>query len=220
MMRWDRDILPGCWRGYNSVQHWVDLSNDEYGITLSPLEAPVVSLGGIHSNQWDAAWHKTHAPRNGHVFSYIMSNIWNCNYALWQGGPVAFTYRVTTHRGQCDTAEAGRFGWGHATPLSARLLDKQAGTLPPNQYSAIAVAAPNVMATALKRADDGRGWIVRLYETGQRPATTARVRFNFLTPVSASLNTLSEEHVEKLDLAGNAVKVQIKSNELMTIRIQ
>jgi hypothetical protein len=38
--------------------------------------------------------------------------------------------------------------------------------------------------------------------------------------VSASLNTLSEEHMEKLELTGNVVKVQIKRNELMTVRIQ
>lgn len=219
MMRWDRDILPGCWRGYNSVQHWVDLSNDEYGITLSPLEAPVVSLGGINSNQWDAKWHKAHMPPNGHVFSYVMSNIWNCNYGLWQGGPATFACRMTSYRGPCDTAAAARFGWGHAAPLSARFLGKQTGTLPSVQYSAIIIDAPNVMATALKRADDGRGWIVRLYETGQLPATTALVRFNFLTPVSASLNTLSEEQVDKLELVGNTVKVQIKSNELMTVRV-
>ena len=39
-------------------------------------------------------------------------------------------------------------------------------------------------------------------------------------PVSASMNTLSEEHKEKLKLDGNAVKVQLKSNELMTIHIR
>ena len=92
--------------------------------------------------------------------------------------------------------------------------------MPPDQYSAIAIDAPNVMATVLKRADDGQGWIIRLYETGQLSATTAIVRFHFLTPVSASLNTLSEEHVENLELAGNVVKVHIKSNELMTLRIR
>jgi alpha-mannosidase len=220
MMRWDRDILPGCWRGYNSIQHWVDLSNEDYGVTFSPLEAPVVSLGGINSNRWDPKWHKTYVPPNGHVFSYIMSNIWNCCYALWQGGPVTFAYRVTSHRRPCDTAAAARFGWGHATPLSAGFLDKQAGTLSPDQYSAIAIDAPNVMATALKRADDGRGWIVRLYETGQRSATTTLVRINFLTPAAASLNTLSEEHEKKLELTGSAVKVRIKSNELLTVRVE
>ena len=104
--------------------------------------------------------------------------------------------------------------------MSAGLLDKQAGTLPPDQYSAISIDAPNVMVTALKRADDGDGWIVRLYETGQLPTTTAVVNFNFISPKSASLTNLVEEPLEKLRLSGNSVKVRIKSNELVTIRIR
>ena len=125
MLRWDRDILPGCWRGYMTAQHWVDISGDGHSITFSPLEAPVVSIGGINSNQWDLKWNKTYVPSNGHIFSYVMSNIWNCNYALWQGGPANFAYRVTSHRGACQTSAAARFGWGHAAPLSAAVIDKQ-----------------------------------------------------------------------------------------------
>jgi alpha-mannosidase len=149
-----------------------------------------------------------------------MSNIWNCNYALWQGGPTNFAYRVASHRGPCDTSAAARFGWGHASPLSASPLDKQAGTLPPDEYSAVSIDAPNVMATALKRAEDGDGWIVRLYETGQLPATTAVVNFNFISPKSATLTNLVEEPLEELRLSGGAVKVRLKSNELATIRIR
>jgi alpha-mannosidase len=180
----------------------------------------VVSLGGINSNQWDLKWNKTYVPSNGHIFSYVMSNIWNCNYALWQGGPTNFAYRVASHRGRCDTSAAARFGWGHAAPLSAGLLDKQTGTLPPDQYSAVSIDAPNVIVAALKRAEDGDGWIVRLYETGQLPVTTAVVNFNFISPRSASLTNLVEEPLGELRLSGSAVKVRMKSNELATIRIK
>jgi hypothetical protein len=115
----------------------------------------------------DPNWHKTYVPGNGHLFSYIMDNVWNCNYPLWQGGITHFTYRVTTHRGACNTAQAARFGWGHASPLLARRVDKQAGSLLEKSFQAVSLDAGNVMLTALKKAEDGNGWIIRLYETEQ-----------------------------------------------------
>jgi hypothetical protein len=220
LMRWDRDILPGCWRGYCTAQHWVDVSGDGYGISFSPLEAPVVSIGGINSNQWDLNWNRTYVPANGHVFSYVMSNVWNCNYALWQGGPMTFAYRVTSHKGPCDASAAARFGWGHAAPLRAAMVDKQRGTLPAGQWSAVTVDAPNVILSVVKRAEDGDGWIVRLYETRRLPSTTAVVTLNFITPSSAQLTNLVEEPSENLLLSGNSFRVSLKSNELVTIRVK
>lgn len=219
MMRWDRDILPGCWRGYSSIQHWADVSGADFGVTFSPLEAPVVSIGGINSNQMDPAWHKTYVPGNGHIFSYVMDNIWNCNYPLWQGGPVHFTYRVTTHRGDCRTAEAARFGWGHASPLVARRVRRQEGLLPETSFQVVDLDAGNVMLTALKRAEDGRGWIIRLYETGQRPSTQVALKINFIQPKSVRLVNLTEEDLAEVKPAGNKFKLTLKANELVTLRV-
>ncbi len=219
MMRWDKDILPGCWRGYSSIQHWADVSGDEFGITFSPREAPVVSLGGIHANRMDPTWHKSYIPANGHVYSYVMANIWNCNYALWQGGPVQFDYRVTSHPGRINTAKAARFGWGHASPLLAWRIGKQDGPLPKKSFQAVGIDAENVMLTALKRAEDGRGWIVRLYETAQSPATTTVLTLNFVKPKSVRQTNLAEEDLDELPLFGRTVKVSLKPNELLTLRV-
>ena len=219
MMRWDRDILPGAWRGYVSQQHWVDVSGEDYGVTWSSLEAPVVSLGGINSNQWDANWHKTYVPGNGHVYSYIMSNIWNCNYPIWQGGEAAFSYKFISHAGACDTSKAARFGWGHATPLLGSVVESQDGPLPEKSYTGISVDVDNVMITAIKRAEDGNGWIARLYETGQKASTTANLSIGFLNPRSAALTNLVEEDQQKVNLSGNSIKVDLRANELVTIRL-
>ncbi len=219
-MRWDRDILPGCWRGYSSVQHWLDVSGPDYGVTWSSLDAPVVCVGGITSNEWNPTWHRAYVPDNGHIYSYIMDNIWNCNYALWQGGPTRFAYRLTSHVGPCDGAEATRFGWGNAAPLRACAVDRRDGLLAADAFSALQVDTPNVLATALKRADDGRGWIVRLYETGGRARTHVRLAIGFITPRSAELNTLAEERIADLSLDGGTVAISLAAHELATVRIR
>jgi alpha-mannosidase len=219
MMRWDRDILPGCWRGYSSIQHWADVSGEDFGITFSPMEAPVVSIGGINSNQMDPAWHKAYVPTNGHIFSYVMDNIWNCNYPLWQGGPVAFSYRVTSYRGACHIADAARFGWAHASPLLACRVGRQAGSLPGKSFQAVTLDADNVMLTALKRAEDGQGWIMRLYETAQQPSTQATLKINFIQPKSVRLVNLAEEDLAEVKYFGNKVKLALKANELVTLRV-
>jgi hypothetical protein len=219
MMRWDRDILPGAWRGYVSTQHWVDVSGEKCGVTWSSLEAPVASLGGINSNQWDPEWHKTYIPDNGHIFSYIMSNIWNCNYPIWQGGEADFSYRIDSHRGACDTAKAAHFGWSHAAPLLGTVAETQDGTLPESSFKGLFTDVDNVIVTAVKRANDGNGWILRLYETGRKLSTTANVEIRFISPRSATVTNLAEEDQNKLDLKGNSFSVDLRANELLTIRL-
>ena len=79
--------------------------------------------------------------------------------------------------------------------------------------------ADNVMLTALKRAEDGRGWIIRLYETAQKPTTRAALSINFVKPKSVRLANLAEEDVGEVPVVGNAVKVTLKANELFTLRM-
>ena len=177
VMQFDKDILPGCWRGYNSVQNFVRLSGDDMTLIWSSPEAPVVTFGGINSNHWDPEWHKTFVPTNAHIYSYIMSNMWNCNYPLFQGGKVEFPYSFISGKSM-SLAESVNFGWATAHPLVAIVVSPNKGRMPAAEYSALNVDQNNVIVSALKRAEDGNGFIIRLYETNQNPATKVKLNIN------------------------------------------
>ncbi|GAG36638.1 unnamed protein product, partial [marine sediment metagenome] len=63
-----RDRFDCADRNWFAIQNWVDVSNDEYGITWTSREAPIVSFVEI-SNEWIEKL----APTNASLFSYIMN---------------------------------------------------------------------------------------------------------------------------------------------------
>jgi hypothetical protein len=50
MIRPEKDQLPGACKNWITVGRWVDVSNDEYGVTWATLDAPLVEVGGITAN--------------------------------------------------------------------------------------------------------------------------------------------------------------------------
>ena len=219
VMQWDKDILPGCWRGYSSIQNFVRIAGDNADITWSSPEAPVATFGGINSNQWDPEWHKKFVPTNAHIYSYIMSNMWNCNYPVFQGGKVEFPYSITSQKSM-SLSESARFGWGNAHPLMAIPVTPNKGEMQGAEYSALDVDRDNVIVSTMKRAEDGDGLIVRLYETNQNPVTSVKLKINFARIESANICMISEENQEELQVLDNSVTFNIKVNELISIRLK
>jgi alpha-mannosidase len=218
VMQWDKDILPGCWRGYSSVQNFVRLSGNDMTLTWSSPEAPVATFGGINSNHWDPEWHKTFVPSNAHIYSYIMSNIWNCNYPIFQGGKVEFPYSFISGK-TISLADSTRFGWGNAHPPVAMIVGPNKGKMPATEYSALDLDQDNVIVSTLKRAEDGNGFIIRLYETNQNFSTKVKLNINFTRFKSARFCMISEENLEELPIIDNSITIIIKANELVSICI-
>ena len=48
VVRPEVDQLPGACKNWFTVQRWVDVSNDEYGVTWATLDAPLVEVGCNH----------------------------------------------------------------------------------------------------------------------------------------------------------------------------
>jgi alpha-mannosidase len=163
-----RDQLPGSFTGYNGMQHWADVSNRQFGVTVATREAPVIELGEIRTNDWSVQYE----PQRSAFFFYVMNNRWNTNQALWQGneswrrGVLELNFAVTSHRGDWRDGGVTRFGWQHNMPLVARVIEAaQEGTLPANRATFSDGLPENVILQALKKAEDGLGYIARFYET-------------------------------------------------------
>jgi len=156
VMRPERDQLPGSACACYSVQSWVDLSEDDWGVTWSPLEALVVHVGGLHYEAWldqvdvDRGW----------LFSHLFNNHWDTNYRASQGGPRIFRYTITSHAGPGDTA-ATHFGWKASNLLIIWLGSRRS---PLVDLPTVEISESNAILLALKRAEDGDGLIVRVQE--------------------------------------------------------
>lgn len=213
------DMLKGACLDWFCVQHWVDVSDATGGVTWATPDTPLICLGDLTVGKWLTEFR----PASGSVFAYAMNNYWDTNYKAGQGGDFTFRYALTSHAGGFDPVAAARFGWEVANPLLTT-------TVPPlprgepgggNQttVSFCTVDAPNVLVLTLKRAEDGDGWIVRLWEMAGR-AGTAQLSFPQWQPQEAMLTNLVEENQQPLGMKGRSVSVPVEAWGVMTVRVK
>jgi hypothetical protein len=189
------DQIPAACKNWFSVQRWVDISNDRFGVTWSPVDAPLVELGGLTANllgsQTDYRVWVQHVALSQTIYSWVMNNHWHTNYLADQEGPTTFRFALRSHFGFASE-EAARFGISCSQPL---IVQKAKGTEPIK--SRLRLSSNNVLVTALKPSDDGKGWIVRLFGASGKPQKI-KLSWSKPAPNHIWLSDLSEEPGEEV----------------------
>lgn len=213
----ETEQLPRTTRDWQAVQHWVEIANGRTRVVWSPIEAPLVQLGGINTGKWLTRLD----PSVPSIFSYAMNNYWMTNFRAAQGGGVTLRYSLTSGAGGADRVASSRFGWEVHTPLEAAWVpEKNAGPLGSAEASFFAVDRPEVIIQAVKRAEDGSGIVLRLREIAGRGARI-RLVSPFLKPGLGAVETgLVEEERAPLEVRGDAVLVDMKPFEIRTVKMK
>ena len=172
VVRPERDQLPGACKNYFTVGRWVDVSNNDFGLTLATVDAPLVEVGkmtmDVASPLQTKSWIR-HLEPTQTFYSYVMNNYWETNYKASQQGPAPFHYSLRPH-GPFDAAAAARFGIERSRSLVVMPVDPEA----PLRGSMLRVEPAEVIVTSLKPSIDRRALMLRLFNAGSRPAA-ARV---------------------------------------------
>jgi alpha-mannosidase len=116
----EADQLPGASRNYFSLQRWVDFSEEDWGVTVASIDAPLIQLGEIRTDAIVTGWLEE-AENSPTLLSYVMNNYWETNYRAAQDDEVAFRYALRVH-GTFREEEAERFGLEEARPLLVRVI--------------------------------------------------------------------------------------------------
>jgi len=128
-----------------------------------------------------------------------------------------FHYALYPHAGTWKDALTVRHGYEYNYPLTAVVTTAHAGSLPA-QHSFASVTPENVVLTAVKKAEDAKGLIFRVYEWAGKESTV-----EFHVPAGATGATVTNlmETLEgsALPLAGDVVKAPIHPYEILTIRV-
>jgi alpha-mannosidase len=177
-VRPEQDQIPASCKNWFSVQRWVDISNDRFGVTWSPVDAPLVELGAITGNligsQTNPDVWVQHLEPSQTIYSWVMNNHWHTNYRAEQEGPTVFRYAIRPHKGFA-AEEAAKFGVACSQPLIAVPASGGAPAKP-----RLALSSDKVVITAFKPSDDGRAWIVRLFGASGK---TEKVKLSWASPV-------------------------------------
>jgi hypothetical protein len=210
VIRPEQDQLPGACKNYFTIGRWVDVSNDDFGLTWATVDAPLVEVGAITvdvpSPLRTDGWIR-HIKPTQTFYSYVMNNYWETNYKASQKGTTRFCYSLRPH-GSFDTAAAARFGIEQSRPLVVVPADPQS----PPRKSMLRVEPGEVIVTSLKPTMDGRALVLRLVNAGDKPAA-ARVNWIDPTPTRVSLSSPFENAGEPV-----AQPIQIPPKGIVTIR--
>jgi len=230
-----RDYLPGAYSDLIAVQNWVCVQGDDVHILWSSLDAPTVSLCRLWPGYVSPA-HRCltddsfrHDPQrtedyrqNGHIYSQLYNNNFGTNFSVSQTGLAVFRYTITSGAGAVSNTDASRWGWQNATGLTTIFTDRATpdGPLAP-LGSLIECGCPEVTLLCLKEADDGAGYIMRLWNTSDESRETlVSVPGNVLR--SACLTSMTETDIPGGECVcpDGHLSLCRAANDIVTVRMQ
>lgn len=209
----EKDQMPGACKNWFTVQRFVDVSNDERGVTWSPIDTPLVQLGGITATLIGSqtnpdVWQK-HAEASPKLYSWAMNNYWHTNYRAYQEGPTTFRYSIRPH-GVYEASDSQKFGQEQSQPLVVvPARDRKLPNAPQ-----LDLKTNDVTITTFKPTDDGKGYILRLFASAGK-ATQVPLQWKGPAPAAVYQSNSFEQKGQKL-----TEPVQIPAWGVTTLRIE
>ena len=175
---------------YMTANEWCCAENDDYGVALMLLDSQLMEFDHIHPDKTDF----DNAGEGSAMFAYVATDWLQMHLAGGSHLDYRFRYSITSYEGGYQAAGIPQMAERYANPVQAVKIPAQDGTLDSNAHSFLRVPGGQRLV-ALKRADDGKGLIARLYghsggaafETGDGKGISAqRVRVDE-TPADGQL---------------------------------
>ena len=219
VVRPELDQIPGACKNWFTVQRWVDISNDQFGVTWFTPDAPLVEVGSVTANLIGSlsdprAW-LDHLEPSQTIYSWAMNNHWHTNYRAEQEGPTVFRYFIWPHvKGDVGADPARR-----SLELSqSRLVLPARGQEAPSGFSSQfhhrpgLNLHPDLVITAFKPSEDRHAWILRVLNPSERNQTN---RFSWQDPKPKAV-WLSDNSERPLSPLTGPIEVPARS--LVTVR--
>ncbi len=201
----ETDQLPGACRNYFTVQNWVDVSDEEKGITWFTPDARMVELGRITTDANLVGWLEHVQEPRQNILSYVMNNYWGTNYLAAQVGKTVFRYFMIPHK-KFDRARAKKQGMETGQPLLA-ISGAPAG----NNLQVLPVPENDLMVTWVQPLENG--WLMRLFNPS---GSELPLRLSRGKAVRRKVYVTDPLGVKRKEISGELV---LKPLEIVTLQI-
>lgn len=123
VMELEKDQLKAGNRNWIALQRWLNISNENKGITWCSMNACTFESGDMTANIIGGAagspkWIRQIQPSSV-IYSWALNNHWHTNFRLSQDGKINFKYRVLPYIGTYDVVRSHRFAMEQYRPLVA-----------------------------------------------------------------------------------------------------
>jgi alpha-mannosidase len=210
-----KDQHSSACRDWYAMQRWLAASDGKATVVLSPLDSPLVTLGGMTASTWP----RQLSLKRAHVFAYVMNNYWHTNYKASQGGRQVFRFSLTSAGGGFSKRDAVARGWEMFSPPVAQsgggplqpVLSALAGSL-------IGVEPAGLPLMAFKQAEDGDGFVLRLCDFS---GAGGKLKLTLPQPAREAYNCdLVEAHAVKQASHGKTISAPVKPFAPATVKMK
>jgi len=200
------ELFPDDRKHFRDAMKWLDVGYKNYGIIVATQWTPVRIDGSI-------------------IEPLLLRTQYSCNDAeLWieNPGKHEWSFSLFPHQGGWRQGKSYQRGWEINTPLEYIIpkikesTNDQTGNLPLTM-SFFNVSPSNVIITALKKAYNDKGIIIRLLET--KGHLTMATITSFLPIVRGKDVDLLEENAKSLAIKDKNVFVRLRGYEFKTLKI-
>ena len=207
LMEIEEDQLPGANRNWITLQRWMEISNDDQGITWCPIDAPIFEVGTMTANILGNAtnsdkWIRKLNPA-GTIYSWALNNHWYTNFPLSQEGRLIFRYHLNPHLGSYTYGDANHFSMEQVHPL---LVVSVRDDFKTGQLLSLD-ASESISVSVFKTLEDGQTSILRLRSHSDEDETV-KLLWNEFEPSSVST----------IDLSNNQVVEELKNEVIVPAR--
>jgi alpha-mannosidase len=129
-----------------------------------------------------------------------------------------FQYELYPHAGGWKQALTVQHGYNFNYPLQAEQVEAHTGQLPASHSYASIEDAPNVVLTAMKKAEDSDALILRMYEYAGKE-TQLKVKLPAGATEAMETNLMEQKDGPALPLAGGVASVTIHPFEILTLKV-
>ncbi len=94
IFRAGEDQLPGSCHDWLTVGKFLAITNSkDYSYLVIPHDVPLIQINDINTGKWNTRL----KIKNGHIYSWVMNNMWFTNSPLYQEGTVKLLWTLTTY---------------------------------------------------------------------------------------------------------------------------
>ncbi|MEP6595537.1 MAG: glycosyl hydrolase-related protein [Ginsengibacter sp.] len=160
------------WQTFN---HFADISEERYGITLSNIDCSFFKLGNSTIDSLDENSTQLRALAGGQVDRYVVNQKDSVVLGINnQNGQKDFRYQfaITANQTGFNPVNAMKFSMEHQNPLITGMVTGEKAVYPESPYSLIKLSNPNVLLWSLKPSEEGieKGIIARFWNINNEPA--------------------------------------------------
>jgi alpha-mannosidase len=149
------DIEKGANSRLHCASQWVDVQDDQAGLTIIPFDTPLFSIGEKGIYQYAK---EVYVPEQPILHFNLFNNQWGTNFPQWISGNFQYAFRIVPHAGDWKAGRVQQLAAEACMPPQVTSGWKPEG---PAGYRFLKEGVEGIHVLSFKKAEQGDAYVLR-----------------------------------------------------------